>query len=62
MSADGETVKGIFGILIIGILAIMAMNQGLDGEILKYAIGAILLLALGEKAVDYYFRRKALDE
>ena len=58
MSSNGETVKGIFGILIIGILAIMAMNQGFNGEILKYAIGAILVLAIGEKAIDYYFKRK----
>jgi len=51
---NGETGKALIGILVIGILAIMAMTKGFNGEIMKYAIGAIVILAVGEKAVDYY--------
>ena len=57
MSNQSESIRLIFGIVIIGILTIMAMSKGFDGEILKYAILSIVVLAIGDKAVEYYLGR-----
>lgn len=55
---DGETVKGVLGMIVIGALALVSLTKGLNGEITKIAIGAIVVLAIGEKAVDYYYAKR----
>ena len=57
MSKNGDMMKSIFGIIIIGIIAILSLNQELNGELIKYSIGAIVILALGVQAIEYFLNR-----
>ncbi len=62
MSDNGERMKailGLFGILIVGILAIVAMSKGFDGDITRFAIIGIVALALGVEALEYYLNRNS---
>ncbi len=61
MSDNAERMKailGLFGILIVGILSIVAMDKGFNGDITRFAIIGIVALALGVEVLEYYFKRQ----
>jgi len=58
LSNNGETIKALWGMIIISLIAIVAMTQGLDGEIGRIAIYGVIALGLGIEAVNYYFSKR----
>lgn len=65
MSAQTEmiqTVRSIFAIICITILSIVAITEGMDGDIMRIAIGIIGLLGGTEVIAEYWIRRKNSGE
>ena len=51
-------VRAIMAMVLVSILALVALNYGVDGEILKLAIYVIALLGGTDVALEYYQSRK----
>ena len=54
-------IRSCFAIICITILAIMAISYNLDGELLKFGIGAIGLLGGGEIFLEYWLGKKQVE-
>ena len=52
------TYRALWGMIVIGVLGIVALSKGFNGDIARIAIGGIVILVLGEVALEYYFNRK----
>ena len=51
-------VRAIMAMVLVSILALVALNYGVNGEILKLAIYVIALLGGTDVALEYYQSRK----
>lgn len=58
MTNNGDTIKALWGMIIIGIIAFVAMSKGFNGDIAQIAIYGVIILGLGIEAINYYFSKR----
>lgn len=61
MSTNDErqyTLRAMWGMVIVAIIALVSLTKAYNGEIARIAIYGIIILVLGEAALEYYFSKK----
>lgn len=53
-----ELTKAVVGMAMIALVCMAALNHGFDGELAKYAIGGIAVIALGADAVTEWLESR----
>lgn len=57
MSKKENNQKSMLAIVGVITIALVSMTKGLNGDIVKYALGVLLVLGIGEKALEWWYGR-----
>lgn len=55
---NGDTLKALWGMILVAVIALVAMQKEVNGEITTIAIYAVVALALGIQVIEWYLNRK----